>query len=146
MSIEINSIVEGKVVKIKPFGAIVLIDNKLQGLVHISHISSSYVKDINDHITIGDTVKVKVLSIDSESGKVALSIKEASPQAPKPNDRERERQHKFDKPNNNFRSHNNNSAPKEPMDANALFEERFKEWVKTSNERQAGLNKRNKRR
>lgn len=142
MSIEINSIVEGKVVKIKPFGAIVLIDNKLQGLVHISHISSSYVKDINDHITVGDTVKVKVLSIDNETGKVALSIKEASPQAPKQSDRERP--HKFDKPNNNFRPHN--TAPKEPMDANALFEERFKEWVKTSNERQAGLNKRNKRR
>lgn len=143
MSIEINSIVEGKVIKIKPFGAIVTIDNKAQGLVHISHISNSYVKDINEHISIGDIIKVKVLSIDPESGKIALSIKEVNPSPPKQN--ESSNSYKSDKPNNNFRS-SSSTHNKEPFDPNASFEEKFKEWVKSSNERQAGLNKRNKRR
>ena len=62
--LEIGTIVEGEVIKVKPFGAIVSIDGKNQGLVHISQISNSFVQDINDHIAVGDTVKVKVLSVD----------------------------------------------------------------------------------
>ena len=145
MSIEVNSIVEGKVVKIKPFGAIVLIDNKVQGLVHISHISTSYVKDINDHISVGDVVSVKVLSIDSEKNKVSLSIKDANPASAKPTNVERTP--RFEKPNNNFRQNNNNfSSNRESQDPSAGIEDKIKEWLKTSNERHAGLNKRNKRR
>jgi len=149
MSIEVNSIVEGKVVKIKPFGAIVLIDNKVQGLVHISHISLNYVKDINDHISVGDAVTVKVLSIDPENGKVSLSIKDANPNPTPAKTFNNDRPPRFEKSynnNNNHRSNNNNySSNKEPLDSGAVLEEKIKEWLKTSNERHAGLNKRNKR-
>ena len=69
--LEVGSIVEGKVVRVKPFGAIVSLGNT-QGLVHIS-------QDINDNVKVGDMVKVKVLSIDEESHKIALSIREALP-------------------------------------------------------------------
>lgn len=75
--VEIGSIIEGKVVSVMPFGAFIDIGNKQSGLVHISEISSRYVKDINDAVKKGDTVKVKVISIDS-SGKISLSIKQAS--------------------------------------------------------------------
>ena len=133
MSIEVGSIVEGKVVRIKPFGAIVLVDNNVQGLVHISHISDSFVQDINNHIAIGDVVDVKILSIDAQNNKVSLSIKEAMQQSGQPG-----------RPT---------GAPVQqviqeamPQDPGQIFEDKFKEWLKTSNERQAGINKRNKRR
>ena len=45
-------------------------------LVHISELSSRYVKDINDCVKKGDNVKVKVIKID-ESGKISLSMKQA---------------------------------------------------------------------
>lgn len=74
--IEINSILDGKVTSVMPFGAFVSIDSDTSGLVHISEISKEYISDINDFIKKGDKVKVKVLSID-ENGKITLSIKQA---------------------------------------------------------------------
>ena len=62
--LEVGSIVEGKVVRVKPFGAIVSLGNT-QGLVHISQVANSFVQDINDHVKVGDMVKVKVLSVDN---------------------------------------------------------------------------------
>ena len=127
MNIEIGSIVEGKVVRVKPFGAILLVGDNVQGLVHISHISDSFVQDINDHIGVGDIVNVKVLSIDTANNRLALSIKDAVDKdlsAPTPS---------------------RESAPP-PPDATQIFEDKFKEWLKSANERQAGINKRNKRR
>lgn len=81
--LEVGSIVEGKVVRVKPFGAIVSLGNT-QGLVHISQVANSFVQDINDHVKVGDMVKVKVLSIDEESHKIALSIREALPKGGTP--------------------------------------------------------------
>lgn len=75
--ISVGSIVEGKIVSVMPFGAFVDIGNKQSGLVHISEISTRYVKDINDCVKKGDTVKVKVIKID-EAGKISLSIRQAS--------------------------------------------------------------------
>ena len=66
--VSVGSILEGKVVSVMPFGAFVDIGNKQSGLVHISELSSRYVKDINDCVKKGDNVKVKVIKID-ESGK-----------------------------------------------------------------------------
>ena len=74
--VSVGSILEGKVVSVMPFGAFVDIGNKQSGLVHISELSSRYVKDINDCVKKGDTVKVKVIKID-ESGKISLSMKQA---------------------------------------------------------------------
>ena len=65
--VSVGSILEGKVVSVMPFGAFVDIGNKHSGLVHISELSSRYVKDINDCVKKGDNVKVKVIKID-ESG------------------------------------------------------------------------------
>ena len=72
--VSVGSILEGKVVSVMPFGAFVDIGNKQSGLVHISELSSRYVKDINDCVKKGDNVKVKVIKID-ESGKISLSMK-----------------------------------------------------------------------
>lgn len=74
--ISVGSIVEGKIVSIMPFGAFVDIGNKQSGLVHISEVSSRYVKDINECVKKGDSVKVKIIKID-DNGKISLSIKQA---------------------------------------------------------------------
>jgi general stress protein 13 len=79
--IEIGSIMKGKVTGIQPYGAFVALDDKTQGLVHISEITHGYVKDINDHLKVGDEVNVKVLSIDEAANKIGLSIR-ATEEAP----------------------------------------------------------------
>jgi general stress protein 13 len=79
--IEVGSILTGKVTGIQPYGAFVALDEKTQGLVHISEITHGYVKDINEHLKVGDEVKVKVLSVDEGAGKIGLSIR-ATEEAP----------------------------------------------------------------
>lgn len=88
--ISVGEIVDGVVISVMPFGAFVDIGNKQSGLVHISEVSDTYVKDINDHLKKGDKVKVKVLTVD-DSGKINLSIKKAvdKPQKEKPKLKER---------------------------------------------------------
>ncbi|WP_152655024.1 S1 domain-containing post-transcriptional regulator GSP13 [Oceanobacillus sp. CFH 90083] len=81
-NVEIGQVIEGKVTGIQPYGAFVAIDGDMQGLVHISEIMHGYVKDINDHLSVGDTVNVKVIQIDEEKGKISLSIR-ATEDAPK---------------------------------------------------------------
>ena len=136
----------GKVVRVKPFGAIVSLGNT-QGLVHISQVANSFVQDINDHVKVGDMVKVKVLSIDEESHKIALSIREALPKE--------ERRPKSNKPfNKQPRRQSEASAnpaqeyfrPQSSVNASSDFEDKMKEWMKQANDRQTSLNKRaNKR-
>jgi general stress protein 13 len=79
--IEVGSILTGKVTGIQPYGAFVALDENTQGLVHISEITHGYVKDINEHLKVGDEIKVKVLSIDEAAGKIGLSIR-ATEEAP----------------------------------------------------------------
>lgn len=80
---EIGSIVEGKVTGITKFGAFVEMDDSSVGMVHISEIAATYVNDISEHLTVGQTVKVKVININ-EAGKIGLSIKKALPQTEAP--------------------------------------------------------------
>src|SRR5690606_12250302 len=68
--------VSGKVTGIQPYGAFVALDEEVQGLVHISEITHGFVKDINEHLSVGDQVKVKVLNVDEQKNKVSLSIRQ----------------------------------------------------------------------
>lgn len=76
MALEVDSIVEGKVSGITGFGAFVDLPEGKTGLVHISEIARNYVKDVRDHLSIGQVVRVKILSMDP-NGKISLSIKKA---------------------------------------------------------------------
>ena len=138
--LEVGSIVEGKVVRVKPFGAIVSLGNT-QGLVHISQVANSFVQDINDHVKVGDMVKVKVLSIDEESHKIALSIREALPKSNKPFNKQPRRQSEASaNPAQEY------FRPQSSVNASSDFEDKMKEWMKQANDRQTSLNKRaNKR-
>lgn len=76
MQVAIGEIVEGKVTGITKFGAFVELPTGKTGMVHISEVAPTYVKEIKDHLSISQTVRVKVLAI-SEEGKISLSIKRA---------------------------------------------------------------------
>ncbi|MGG3912374.1 S1 domain-containing post-transcriptional regulator GSP13 [Rossellomorea vietnamensis] len=78
---ETGTVVTGKVTGIQPYGAFVALDEETQGLVHISEITHGFVKDVSEHLSVGDEVKVKVLSVDEAAGKISLSIR-ATEEAP----------------------------------------------------------------
>lgn len=78
MSVNVGSIVEGVVTSITRFGAFVLLPSGETGLVHISEVANTYVKDINEFLKKDDVVRVKVLSVEGD-GRVGLSIKQAQP-------------------------------------------------------------------
>lgn len=82
MALEIGAIVEGKVSGITNFGAFVDLPEGKTGLVHISEVARNYVKDIKEHLTVGQVVKVKVLTMEP-GGKISLSIKKAVEPRPK---------------------------------------------------------------
>ncbi len=64
---------EGKVTGITKFGAFVSLPGNKTGMVHISEIAHAYVSDINEYLTVGQDVKVKIIAM--EQGKINLSIK-----------------------------------------------------------------------
>ena len=72
------------------FGAFVELECGGTGMVHISEVSASYVKNIRDHLKEGQTVKVKILNI-AENGRINLSIKKAEAPSDKENGERRPR-------------------------------------------------------
>ncbi|WP_335872108.1 S1 domain-containing RNA-binding protein [Bacillus sp. 2205SS5-2] len=124
MSIEVGSKVQGKVTGITNFGAFVELPGGSTGLVHISEVADNYVKDINEHLKVGDEVTVKVLNVESD-GKIGLSIRKAKDQ-PKPSPSHSGR------PRNNQRS-NNDFRPKEN------FEQKMARFLKDSEDRLSTL-------
>lgn len=75
---EIGAIVEGTIVKVMEYGAIVRLDSGESGMVHISQVDKNYVKNIHDHVKENDRVTVKVVG-EKEDGKIDLSVKQAEP-------------------------------------------------------------------
>ncbi|MDU4659840.1 MAG: S1 RNA-binding domain-containing protein, partial [Clostridium butyricum] len=78
-SAEINEgdVVEGKVVRLTSFGAFVELFDGVEGLVHITEITDENIAKPSDVLQLNQKVKVKVLSIDRQSKKMSLSIKDA---------------------------------------------------------------------
>ncbi len=69
----VGSVVEGTVIRIHPFGAVVELDDGITGLVHISQLDTKRVNKVDDVVKLGDKIKVKVLNIDKENKKMRLS-------------------------------------------------------------------------
>ena len=76
----VGSVFKGKITSIMPFGAFVEVEPGVEGLVHVSEASNTYVKNINDIYKVGDEIEVKVLAIDSENKKINLSAKACMPE------------------------------------------------------------------
>jgi len=74
-----NDVVEGEVTKVVPFGAFITIGKGVEGLVHVSEISTEKVDSPELALAIGQKVQVKVTELDIEKRRVNLSIKQADP-------------------------------------------------------------------
>jgi S1 RNA binding domain protein len=127
MTIELGAKLEGKVTGITHFGAFVDLSGGVTGLVHISEIADNYVKDVNDHLKIGDVVTVKVINVDKD-GKIGLSIRKA---VDKPASPER---------TGGFRD-DRGGRPRSAGYAKSSFEEKMSRFLKDSEERISSLKK-----
>lgn len=78
MALAVGTVIEGVVTGLTKFGAFVQLPTGETGLVHISEVADTFVKDVKDHLKEQDHVKVKVINID-QRGRVGLSIKQADP-------------------------------------------------------------------
>ncbi|MEH6992205.1 S1 domain-containing RNA-binding protein [Neobacillus drentensis] len=131
MSIEVGSKLQGKVTGITKFGAFVELPDGSTGLVHISEVADNYVKDINDHLKVGDQVEVKVMNVEKD-GKIGLSIKKA---IDKPEAQQKSRSHSS--------SHSQRPRQNRSNDRNAprveTFESKMAKFLKDSEDRLTSL-------
>lgn len=129
--LEVGAIVEGKVTGLTAFGAFVSLPDGKSGMVHISEVSNSFVKDIKDFLKEGQDVKVKIVNITDE-GKISLSIKKAedTPREPTP------------RPRRNDRPKNSNvwqGQPKQQNESAMSFEDMMARFKQVSDEKMTDL-------
>ncbi|MCL2508853.1 MAG: S1 RNA-binding domain-containing protein [Oscillospiraceae bacterium] len=131
MQAEAGTILEGKVTGLTDFGAFVELEGGGTGMVHISEVAATYVKDIREHLEVGKAVKVKVLSV-GENGRINLSIKKAmepeKPQRP---------QRPQNKPGNQRRGAANvwQGAKSAPQTESQSFEDMMARFKQVSDEK-----------
>ncbi|KGX86730.1 S1 domain-containing post-transcriptional regulator GSP13 [Pontibacillus litoralis] len=123
---EEGQVLQGKITGIQPYGAFVALDEEVQGLVHISEVTHGFVKDINEHLNLGDEVNVKILNIDEEKGKYSLSIR-ATQEAPK--QEQKPKQQRKPKQQQQFQQEET------PAGFNTL-KDKLDEWINQSKERE----------
>lgn len=147
MGLEVGSILEGKVTGITAFGAFVDLPDGSTGMVHISEVAPTYVSQIKDHLTEGQTVKVKVLAI-ADNGKISLSIKKAMENTRQ--EHTRPASNRYSRP-----QRTPSSAPARPVtspgnyewqassknSSNASFEDMMSKFKQTSDEKFSDLKK-----
>ena len=85
-----GDVIEGKVVRITPFGAFVEVEKGVDGLVHVSQISYEWLENPTSALSIGQEVQAKILALDPAAKKMSLSIKALQPRPEQPARRERE--------------------------------------------------------
>ena len=131
MAIEIGSTLEGKVTGIMNFGAFVSLPGGKSGLVHISEISNTFVKDVHDHLQVGQIVKVKVIDINDQ-GKINLSIKRVQAEEKKEAERE-----EASRPPVVQRGQPPEIGAVAPPSGDMTFEEKLKKFMQASDSKNA---------
>lgn len=84
---KVGKIVKGNITGIEKYGIFVNLDNYYSGLIHISELSNSFVKNTNDYGKVGDTVYAKVLEVDEETNHLKLSLKDIKSKNDKNNEK-----------------------------------------------------------
>ena len=130
--LEIGAIYDGKITGLTGFGAFVSLPDGKSGMVHISEVSNTFVKDIKDVLKEGQEVKVKVVGISPE-GKISLSIKKAdeTPREPAP------RPKRNDRPRSNANVWQ--GQPKQQNDTAMSFEDMMARFKQVSDEKMTDL-------
>lgn len=111
---QVGDIIEGTVVRVYPKYAIMLFDGGETGLLHISEISNSFVRNFTAYIQVGNIYKVKVISFDADKNFMKVSLKQMTPKE------------------------KNQPLDKRPIDPSIIdfgkLEEKLPEWIKKENE------------
>lgn len=85
-----GDVVTGEVVNLLDFGAFVRLKEGVEGLVHVSQISYDHVEKPSDELNVGQELEVKILEINTEEQRIALSVKALQPEPAKPQKQEKE--------------------------------------------------------
>ena len=132
--VEVGAILEGKVTGLTNFGAFVELPDGKTGMVHISEVAPTYVKEIRDYVTENQIVKVKVLSI-SDDGKVSLSMKRAVETPPAQRQQRQYGGRQSTRPRNDYEWQNKRS------NENMSFEDMMAKFKQVSDEKMTDLKK-----
>jgi small subunit ribosomal protein S1 len=96
-SFRVGDVIEGTVTKLVNFGAFVRVRDGLEGLIHISELSHQRVAHPGDVVREGQTLKMKIISLDSERHRLGLSLKQAEEPPPRPAPEPRPRRERPDR-------------------------------------------------
>lgn len=143
MQLDVGKIYEGKVTGITKFGAFVELEPGTTGMVHISEVANTFVNEIKDHLTEGQAVKVKVLTV-GDDGKISLSIKKAVDNPPPRKDFKRNNNGGNGGNSGGRRFDRENAKPqqeKAPLTPEAAFEDMLNKFKQSSDERMGDLKK-----
>lgn len=114
---KIGEIIEGTIINIRDFGAIMIFDDDKKGLLHISEVANVYIRNIRKYLHIGKTYQVKIIGIE-EDGFLKLSMSKIT-------EEEKEMYH-------------NNGIHKEKIDPDfidyTILKEKLPEWIKNAKE------------
>lgn len=115
MKYEIGQVVLGTVTNVKPYALFMEFENGVTGLLHISEISDSFIRDIEKFGTKGDQMKVVIVNIDENNGFLRVSYKRVPKEEA-------------------FSSHSNNlrKAPETSSEDFKPLEEKLPEWIATT--------------
>ena len=130
MEFTVGAILEGKVKTITNFGAFIALPENKTGLVHISEVANTFVSDIRQHLTEGQDVKVMIINTDG--GKINLSIKRLEPKPQRENAPRNNNFRRDNAPAQNRPQRNAPTPPPEPKTADQLFEEKLKQFMTES--------------
>lgn len=133
MQAEVGQILDGKVTGLTKFGAFVDLQGGLTGMVHISEVSDTFVKEIADFVKLGDEVRVKILSI-GEDKKISLSMKQANPDYGKPKPKK-----EFSRKKQNDSYSSGESYVWTPKKDELTFEEMMNKFKQSSEEKMSDL-------
>jgi transcriptional accessory protein Tex/SPT6 len=111
---------EGTVTNVTNFGAFVDIGVRQDGLVHLSQMSNRFIRDPREAVKVGDVVQVKVISVETETKRIGLSIKALLPTLPK----RRKKQQPHRPGNAPAQAHRHDETVSRPADAQAASTER----------------------
>ncbi len=113
---KVGDIAEGTVVMVRPHYAILLFEEGWTGLLHISEVSNSYIRNFQAYVSVGNIYNVKVIAVDEAKRNVRVSIKALTS-----SDRKKTSAHR----------------PIDPSEIDfTALKEKLKEWIKTENEKE----------
>lgn len=137
MQLKEGAIVEGKVTGITKYGAFVKIDDNTNGMIHISEISSNFVKDISEHLELEQIIKAVVVGLND--GKLSLSIKKLQQLEGEKNANKQEKRENHRTVNQGSKSPEEYSKPDKASKNAGSFEDMMSKFKQDSDEKISGL-------